>query len=116
MQLVEYKKNLNSLIDQGELGLPSNVSPDAFRNAAIVAYTDNPQIAKCAPASVFKSIRKIAAMGLVPDNIEAALVPFGNQCQAMPMIAGLRKLARNSAEVASLWDDVVYENETILLG
>lgn len=52
-------------------------------------------------------------MGLVPDGIEAALVPFKTECQAIPMYAGLIKRARNSGEVSSIWADVVYEGETV---
>src|SRR3990172_5252788 len=33
------------------------------------------------------------AMGLMPDNREAALVPFKGKAQLVPMIAGYRKIA-----------------------
>lgn len=113
--LVEFKHNLQRLIDAKELALPSNVSMDAFRNAAIVAVQDNPTILTCNPESVFKAIRKLAGAGLVPDGQEAAIVPFKGQAQAMPMVRGLRKIARNSGEIASLWDEVVYEGEILTI-
>ncbi len=115
------KNTLEDMIAKDELPLPSNVSVSAFKNAAVVALTDNPEIATCQTASVFKSLRKLAGMGLVPDGHEAALVPFntkvGNSyvklCQAMPMVAGLIKRARNSGEIASLWAQVVLEGEEL---
>lgn len=113
--VASFKHDLQRMIDAKELALPSNVSPDAFRNAAIVAVQDNPSILGCAPASVFKAIRKLAGAGLVPDGREAAIVPFKGQAQAMPMVAGLRKIARNSGEIASLWDEIVYDGETLTI-
>ncbi|WP_220747287.1 MULTISPECIES: RecT family recombinase [Jannaschia] len=95
--------------------LPSNVSFDAFRNAAIVAVTDNPRILSCKPESIFKALRRLAAAGLVPDGQEAAIVPYGSDATALPMVRGLIKTARNSGEVVSLWSEVVYETETFTL-
>lgn len=111
--LVQFKSNLRSLSERGELALPSNVSPEAFQNAAIVAVQDNAHILKCDQGSIFRSIRKIAGMGLVPDGREAAMVPFKGQCVPMPMVFGLIKMARNSGEVASLWAEVIYEGEVL---
>ena len=118
---VFLKNTIDSMVAKDELPLPSNVSASAFKNAAMVALTDNPKLAQCDPASVFKALRKLAGMGLVPDGHEAALVPFNtkvgnsyvNLCQAMPMVAGLIKRARNSGEISSLWAQVVLENEEL---
>lgn len=117
--VVAFKQDLNRLVDAKELALPSNVSVDAFRNAAIVAVQDNPKILACDQGSVFKSIRKLAAAGLVPDGREAALVPFktkidGNYvdvCQAMPMVFGLVKMARRSGEISDIRAHIVYQAE-----
>lgn len=111
--LVLFKQDLNRLKDSGELDmLPDNVSFEAFRNAAVVAITDNPSILQCNRESIFKSIRRLAAAGLVPDGREAAIVPFKGQAQAMPMVYGLIKVARNSGEISSIWAEVVRGDET----
>lgn len=112
-QVVEFKRDLGALIDRKELALPSTVSTEAFRNAAIVAVQDNPGILRCDKSSVFRAIRRLAACGLVPDGNEAAIVPFSGKAQAMPMVRGIIKTARNSGEISSLWAEVVYEGETI---
>lgn len=111
--LVQFKADLARLKASGELDmLPANVSFEAFRNAAVVAITDNPLILQCARESVFKAIRRLAAAGLVPDGREAAIVPFKGQAQAMPMVYGLIKVARNSGEISSIWAEVVRGDET----
>lgn len=114
--IVQFKSDLARLKDAGELDmLPDNVSFEAFRNAAVVAITDNPAILQCSRESVFKSIRRLAAAGLVPDGREAAIVPFKGQAQAMPMVYGLIKVARNSGEISSIWAEVVRGEETFTI-
>ncbi len=121
LTVITLKQGLQRMLAAGELPLPYNVSPVAFENAAVVAANDNPDIFRCTPESVFKSLRRIAGMGLVPDGREAALVPFntkvGNSyqklAQAMPMIFGLYKLARNSGEVITIWAELVYDGEEL---
>jgi len=109
--VVRFKRDLARMIDGKELALPSNVPIDAFRNAAIVAVQDNPAILQCEPSSVMKSLRTLAAAGLVPDGREAAIVPFKGQAQAMPMVFGLIKMARRSGDVRDIRAHIVYQNE-----
>lgn len=115
----QFKGQLAQMTERGELILPRNVSEDAFINAALVAAQDNPAILTCERRSVFKSLRKLAAAGLVPDGREAALVPFKTKidgqfvqaCQAMPMVFGLIKTARNSGEITDIRAHIVYQRE-----
>lgn len=113
--IVAFKRDLARLIDGKELALPSNVSMEAFRNAAVVAVQDNADILRCEPSTVMKAIRTIAAAGLVPDGREAAIVPFftkdGLKAQAMPMVFGLIKMARRSGDVSDIRAHIVYKNE-----
>lgn len=109
--VVQFKQDMARLIEAKELALPDNVSPDAFRNAAIVAVQDNPSILRCSTDTVFRSIRKLAAAGLVPDGREAALVPFKDACTAIPMVFGLIKMARRSGDVKDIRAHTVYQNE-----
>jgi recombination protein RecT len=109
--LVKFKQNLTLMADQGELPLPSTVPLEAFKSAAIVAFQTNPQVRKATPASLFTALRQIAGMGLMPDGREAAIVVYGDKAQAQPMVSGLRKIARNSGQVVSMWEEVVFEGE-----
>lgn len=111
--LTQFKHDLTRLEEAGELALPDTVPFKAFKNAAVVAITDNPSILNCKKESVFKAVRTLAGAGLVPDGREAAIVPFKGEAQAMPMVSGLVKIARNSGKITSLWADVVYEGESL---
>ena len=109
-----FKVNLGRMVEAGELPLPSSVPVETFRNAAIVAVQENPDILNCSPASVFRGIRKLAAMGLMPDGREAALVRFQGEAQAMPMVWGLVKIARQSGRIETIRSEVVREGEKLV--
>ena len=112
--LTEFKNTIGMMLASGDLPLPSTVTPEAFRNAAIVAVQDNSDIlTKCTPESIFRAVRRLAGMGLVPDGRLAAIVRYGNQASAHMMIAGMIQVVRNSGLVSSMSADVVYEGETI---
>ena len=58
---------------------------------------------------------KCAADGLLPDSREAAFVKYntkaGPKAQYLPMIGGVFKKIRNSAEIASITSQIIYEND-----
>lgn len=119
--LVVFKDNFKRLVEAKELALPSNVSEGAFRNAAVIAVQDNPSLLQADQQSLFKSIRKAAAAGLVPDGREGALVTFKTKnketnrfvdaVQFMPMVFGLIKMARRSGTVTDIRAHLVYQAE-----
>lgn len=117
-KVAEFKAMLRGVMER-DFPLPTSVTQEAFTNAAIVAVQDNPKILDCDPSSVFRALRRLGALGLVPDGREAALVPFktrvGGQyidaCQAMPMVFGLIKSARRSGTVKDIRAHVVYGRE-----
>lgn len=111
--IIEFKHQLDSIHKAGELALPDTVPFKNFKNAAVVALTDNPELLRCDRGSLFKSLRTLAAIGLVPDGREAAIVAYGGKAQALPMVWGLVKIARNSGKISTFWADVVYEGETL---
>lgn len=94
--------------------LPSNVSPDKFRNVVITAANMNEDLLKADRKSLIGACVKCAADGLVPDGREAALVLFSGKVQYMPMIGGLLKRARNSGEISSIVVQVVHEKDSFI--
>lgn len=76
-----------------ELALPEHVSPQRFARIAYTALLDNPDLTKADEQSVYGSLLKSAADGLMPDGREAALVLFKGKAVYMPMIGGFRKIA-----------------------
>ena len=118
---------LNRAIAQMEekfaAALPAHIPPGRYVRAAINAVL-KPDIASVADSaegrqSIYESLLKCAADGLLPDGREAALVKFNtkdgdrwvNKAQYMPMVAGIMKKARNSGEIAAIYCHVVYAND-----
>lgn len=97
--------------DQFELALPANVDPARFVRIAQTMLRSNPALAKCSPVSVYSSLLKSAASGLYPDGINAALVPFGDQAQFMPMVKGIVSKLLEGGSVISIEPDIVYSND-----
>jgi recombination protein RecT len=107
------RKQLASLPEIAQ-NLPSNVSPEKFRNVVITAANMNPQLLDADRRSLLGACVKCAADGLLPDGRDAALVIFGRHVQYMPMIAGLIRRARNSGQIAGISVQVVYANDEFI--
>lgn len=118
---------LNRAIAQMEekfaAALPAHIPSGRYVRSAINAVL-KPDIASVADTaegrqSIYESLLKCAADGLLPDGREAALVKFNtkdgdrwvNKAQYMPMVAGIMKKARNSGEIAAIYCHVVYSND-----
>lgn len=105
------KQNLSAMAPEFRAALPAHVTVEKFTRVAQTAILSNPNLMRADRASLFGSITKLAQDGLLPDGREAALVMFGQQVQAMPMIAGVLKKIRQSGEVAKISAQVVHEND-----
>ncbi|MCO5085113.1 MAG: recombinase RecT [Mesorhizobium sp.] len=101
--------------DQFKAVLPAHIPVERFARVVMTAIQNNPQLLQAPRKELFNASMKAAQDGLLPDGREGALVlrksknSFSITWQ--PMIAGVRKKARNSGEI-STWDaHVVYAND-----
>ena len=101
--------------------LPANVDVQRFVRTAINAIQTHPQqdkLLNCDKRTLFVACQKAAADGLVLDGREATLVAYFNKKKGtndigyIPMVQGLVKTARNSGEIANLYAEVVYQNDS----
>lgn len=101
--------------------LPAHVTPEKFVRVTMTAINSNPDLRQADRASLFGSVTKLAQDGLLPDGREAALVIFNTKdrasggwvkkVQAMPMVAGLLKMMRQSGDVAWVDAQIVRSND-----
>jgi recombination protein RecT len=91
--------------------LPSHIDVKKFMRVTMTAIQNNPSILGADRSSLYSACMKAAQDGLLPDGREAALVPYGQTVQYMPMIGGLLKKARNSGEIASINAVMVYTGD-----
>lgn len=105
------RQNLTAMAPQFEAALPKHITVEKFTRVAMTAIQNNPSLANADRNSLFGSIVRLAQDGLLPDGREAAIVMFGQQAQAMPMIAGILKKIRQSGDVSYVSAQIVYAND-----
>lgn len=105
------RQNLTQMAPELQAALPKHVTVEKFTRVAMTAIQNNPQLQNADRRSLFGSIVRLAQDGLLPDGREAAIVMFGQQAQAMPMIAGVLKKLRQSGEIAKISAQVVHEHD-----
>lgn len=121
------ERALDALGPQFATALPAHIPMERFRRVVMTAISSNPDLARADRRSLFNSAVKAAQDGLLPDGRDGALIVYntrqkikdqsGERWESVPMvqwqrmIAGVRKLIRNSGEIADLWAEVVYEKD-----
>lgn len=110
-QMALFRRDLDNM--QGEIAsvLPRHVTFDRFKRVVLTAMQQGKDLMLCQPKTIFAACLSCAKDGLIPDGREAALVKFGDDCQYMPMVNGLIKLARQSGEISTLTAQIVYEKD-----
>jgi recombination protein RecT len=94
--------------------LPSDISPDVFIRAATTATQLNPEILACTWQSRWDACVRACRAGLLPDGQEAAIVPFKNRAQFVPMVQGVLRNIRRSGQLKWIQADVVREGEIFI--
>lgn len=109
------RQSLTAMAPELKAALPAHVSVEKFTRVAMTAIQNTPALQNADKRSLFGAVVRLAQDGLLPDGREAAIVMFGQQAQAMPMIAGVLKKIRQSGEVAKISAQVVYENDSFVV-
>lgn len=104
--------------------LPRHINIAAFTRIVLTAVQLNPDLLAADRGTMFSACLNAAKDGLLPDGKQSALAVFNTNMakkgeppkwkkvvQYMPMVAGIRKQARQSGEVTSLTAHVVYEHD-----
>lgn len=108
----EIKGTLAKMKDQFSMVLPKQIPSDRFIRVAQTALMNKPDLATLNRQSLYVAFTQAAQDGLMPDNREAAIVPFKGMAKYMPMVAGICKKARNTGEISSIDAQVVYEKDS----
>ncbi len=120
----DAKLIVDDIADDLRMALPATIPLDRFKATFITAVAHNPDILTCDVQSIKTALMKAASDNLMPDNREAALVPFNTKvtdpvtkkeewkrlAQYMPMVQGIRKRALELSG-ARITAECVYEND-----
>lgn len=111
-------KHLCDMIAKSEsnykLALPSHIPSAKFVRIAQNAIANHPDLLNCDRNSLFVAINEAAKDGLPLDGRLAVLLIFGKSVKYVPMIAGLRLLARNSGLISSDISEIIYSNDKFI--
>lgn len=109
--MAEVRVDLERMSGQFKAALPAHIPLERFARVVMTAIQNNPRLMNCSRTSLWNAAVKAAQDGLLPDGREGAIIDFKGQAMFLPMVAGIRKKARNSGEITT-WDSaVVYEND-----
>jgi len=109
--ITDFKNTLEKQAPQFKMALPPHISTERFTRTVMTAVQKNPKLLQCDRTSLWAACMQAASEGLMPNGIESAIVPFKDQAQFMPMVAGILKKIRNSGEIISICVEIVYEGE-----
>lgn len=117
----DVRRDLQKMEPQFANALPAHIPAERFVRVLMTAIQNNPKLLTCRRQSLFNAAMRCAQDGLLPDGREATIVPFGDTdddgkkqsdtASYMPMIAGIRKKARNSGELSDWYAEIVHEGD-----
>ncbi len=115
----EKVKNLMDLLEarKGSFQdlLPKYLTPERLFRVAQLAISKNPLLLQCTPASFVVAMMDTARAGLEPNGKDAALIPYGKECQFQPMYQGLIKQAVNGGAAKKIGARIVHANDRFKL-
>lgn len=106
-----FRSSLNKMNDQIKASLPAHVPVERFIRVVMTAVQKTPKLLEANKSALFAACLDAAKDGLLPDGREAALIPYGQSVQYIPMVSGILKKIRNSGELSSISPHVVHEND-----
>lgn len=111
-------KQIEDMVPQFQRAMPQGMEATMLARDALTALRQNPNLAKCTPASVLGGLMNIAQLGLRVGVLgQAWLIPLKNgktqEHEATLVIGyqGLIELAHRSGRIESLIAHTVYEND-----
>jgi recombination protein RecT len=118
----ELRTYVDNHFDKLAKALPSNVNADRFRQAALIAASEDPDtLLKCSPRSVFTAIMQAAERGfnLGKSYDEAYLLPYRDRktgetrCQLTPGYKGLRRALIRAGLADAVHASLVCKNDKV---
>jgi recombination protein RecT len=109
--MVVLRDQFELRISELKTALPPHMSADRFIRVVMTAVQINQDLIACDRQTLWTASLRCAQDGLLPDGREAALVPFKNKVQYLPMYGGLLKKFRNSGQFKWIAAGIVYEGE-----
>jgi len=115
-----FRKDAVAMEREFSRALPPHIPVERFLRVVTTAVQTSmaanfTNLLECDRKSLWQAAIRAAQDGLLPDGREGAILKYGDKAQWLPMVAGIRKKARNSGEI-STWDvHCVFKNDEFKL-
>ena len=90
------------------------LDPEKFGLIIREAVLANPDVLKSDEQSFARAIRKCCINNIIPDGDQGAIVVFGGEAVAMPMVMGIKRMAYEALG-ADIREGVVYEGDDMTI-
>lgn len=112
----ELKKELVSILDGQvksalEILINNSSVREKFLRVFRTAVFKNPDLLNAHRESLINACLKCAEWEMMPDNNEAALIPFNGIVNAIPMVGGFLRRLSSEVEFEKIYADVIYYND-----
>lgn len=90
--------------------LAPHIPPERFKQVALIAVKNNPDLLKVNRKSLHQAITEAAEDGLMPDGREGVITPYKGEASWNPMVYGIRKRAKELCNMI-IDSQVVHQND-----
>src|SRR5262245_7340046 len=87
---------------EAEIRAASEIPPEKFIRAVMTSVSLNQEILGCSWPSVWQACLRALRDGLLPDGVDAAIVPYKTTATYIPMYQGLLRRFRRSGQFLSI--------------
>lgn len=87
------------------------LNADRLLSLALVATRKTPQLLQCSQESVVQAVMDAAKLGLEPDGVEGAIIPYGREAQFQPMVQGLVHVVLDEGSIVGVDMRAVHEGD-----
>lgn len=91
--------------------LPSQCDVKRFTKSMLVQIQKNPKILSCTRESVYTCMIELGKLGLDPDGVNAAVIPYGTNLTVQVMYQGYIRLMLNSGDVIDVDAHTICDND-----
>lgn len=109
-RIIEIRQYFVDRSDELKAAL-GEIPVETFIRAIVTSLQINPDLLECRTKSLWLAAMRACRDQLLPDGIEAALVPYKDQCNYMPMYQGMVRRFRRSGQFKWITANVVREGE-----
>ncbi len=93
----------------------SHLQPKPLINKFLFALYQNEKLRSCSQTSLLNALLFCAEKKLAPVNGKIVLVPYGDKCEALVGVPGIRELIRRNPDVKRVGGDVVRRKDDFKL-